>query len=322
MFSMVSIPDRIALRGGAPVRAAFCLLLAASLVPSLAKAQAQPGADAAAGGGAGGTGDADPSAAAGREIRIKVDELLRLREERRRRDQEHRDKVDALRRQVEVLTGQTTEAEAALKNEQKQLGELQAKIALAAERASESGALIGEAARRLAPTAQRTLERIRTDASRDKTRRAGELSSALAQLAHADPNRAIEGFRDVVRMLGAEWTPARSISVENETVELDGGAKQIHAWTVTVGFVARGLVSEDHEEVGLLSGAANSHQAERTWKFGLPAAEEDRIRDVVRIVRGQKPPSIGVMPIPVPAADMKAIPARGDQGQTPPAPGK
>jgi hypothetical protein len=102
---------------------------------------------------------------------------------------------------------------------------------------------------------------------------------------------------------------------------------------VTVGFVARGLVSEDQDEVGLLAGPAagnpanantgNANTAERTWKFGLAAAEEDRIRDVVRIVRGQKPPAIGVMPVPVPNGAATAIPARGDQGQaTPSAPGK
>lgn len=239
-------------------------------------------------------GETMDAASLARQIRLKVEELVTVREQQRRLDQEHRDRILRLQGQVETLTKQTEEVETALRGELQEIAELEQRISQAESAAVDAGRWIGQVAALLLPVAERTLLRVATDASPEKPRRTGEFTAAMSQLRDEDPNRALAGFRYLVQLLGAEWTPARTVSLVNEPISLDGGERQIHSWVVGVGFVGKAFVSEDNQYVGISSG-----DKDKPWRLELSSTEASQARDLIKIVRGQKPPAIAIMPIAV-----------------------
>lgn len=227
-----------------------------------------------------------------RQIRQAVEDLQSLRQSHRRADEDHRSQVDRLQRQIELLQQEVDPVEMAASTEQQTIKRLQAEILRQEKLVKNAKAWINQAADKLKPVAVKVSRRVGAGVDEQKLRRLAEFHKAVELLGSKEPLARVDGIAEFLRVLGDEWIPARSITLGNDTVFADGKQTQEHAWVVGFGLVAKVFVSEDGELTGISSG-----DTETDWNLDLPENVQQQIRDLVGVVREQRPPAVTPLPV-------------------------
>ena len=239
-------------------------------------------------------------AALARQLRETIEQLQSVRERFRRADQQHQDRLGAIQRQIDVLHNQLQPAGKSLETTQQEIDRLEGEISQQQEVAANAQAWIDLAGKLAQPIAERARQRIAQGAGNQQSRRTAALDEVLRKLDEADPERKLEGVRSLVGLFGEEWLPARSVTLANETVRLDGGQRLEHAWVVELGLFAKAFVSEEGGLVGVWRGDAKD-----PWELDLPESTRGQVRDLLNIVRERKAPAVTTVPVYVASDDGK-----------------
>lgn len=239
-----------------------------------------------------------PSAAEGhraeiaRAIRNTVEDLQTLRQTQRREEKGHQAQVERIQRQIELLRQELQPIEEAVESEQQEIAHLEGEIAKREKLAANARAWIGAAADKAKPVATAISRRVAQGVGEQKLRRLTEFTKTAELLSSQEPLQRVEGIREFLRVLGDEWLPARSVTLSNETVLTDGGTKLEHAWVVGFGLVAKAFVSEDGQRSGI-----SSTDPESDWKLDLPGDSQQQVRELIEVVREQRPPAVTPLPV-------------------------
>lgn len=236
---------------------------------------------------------ADERAEVARQIKRAIEDLQAAREARRIANSAHQAEVDALERQIEVLQGQVSPLEADVAAQDAEIADLKLKEEAAQKKSDTARGWIRITADHLKPIAANVLARVRGGVDESRTRRTVEFTSAQELLAGETPQARAEGVREFLRLLGEEWQPARSVTLQNQTVLTENDTKMDYAWVVGFGLVARAFVSEDESTVGLSVPRGN-------WKLDLDDETKQRVKTLLGVVREKLPPSITAVPVFVP----------------------
>jgi len=227
-----------------------------------------------------------------REIRKTVEDLQTLRQAQRREKESHQAQVEQIRRQIELLQQELNPAEEAAKNQQQEIARLKDEIAKQEDLAAKAHAWINQAADKVKPLAAETSRRVHNGVGEQKLRRLTEFSKAVELLGSQEPLERVEGIRGFFRGLGEEWLPARSVTLSNEPVFTESGQEMAHAWVVGFGLVAKAFASEDGQRTGISSSDPDSD-----WKLDLPTDVKQQVRELIEVVREQRPPAVTPLPV-------------------------
>lgn len=246
-----------------------------------------------------------------RQIRQVIEELQVVREESNRDSSAHRDRLGALRRQIETLRDQVERAEKSLAEERTEIADLETRISQHVATADQANSWIRGVVDAAKPVAMRVRQRIERGAGDQRLRRLTAVDDALSMLNEADDSvRQVAGLRTLFSLFGDEWTAARTVVLTNEALMLPdssaaGEERVVHAWVVTFGLAAKAFVSEDGKDVGIWSVTPGAH-----WQLALPAETQQHIRSLMEIVRESQPPALTPLPISLPgiAADVAGKP--------------
>lgn len=237
----------------------------------------------------------------GHQIRQAVEDLHAVLAKQRRAEAIHLQRADAIQRQIELLQQSLQPVTDAAKMERQEMATLEATINEQEELAERARAWINHTADAVAQVAERVRQRVRLAAGGEKLRRLTEVNKAIELLGDGGPPRRIEGIHEFLRVLGDEWLPARSVTLGNEAVFTDGDQKMEHAWVVGFGLAAKVFVTEDSQRVGIWSGKSDAD-----WNLNLPEDARQQVRELVGVVREQRPPAVA--PLPVMTSPAEATP--------------
>lgn len=236
--------------------------------------------------------DALQRAEIARQIRQTVDELHSLRQEHRRSDDEHRSQIGRVQRQIELLQQELDPVETAAKTEQQTIIRLESQIQNQEKLAANAKAWINQAADNLKPLAVNVTRRVGAGVSEQKLRRLAEFSKAVELLGSEEPLARVDGIAEFLRVLGDEWLPSRSVTLSSDTVLVYSEQRQEHAWVVGVGLVAKVFVSEDGKLTGISLGGTGTD-----WELDLSEDVQQQVRDLIGVVREQRPPTVTSLPV-------------------------
>lgn len=230
-----------------------------------------------------------------RQIKQAVETLQSAREARRIAAAAHQADAQALQRQLEVLQAQVAPLETKVAAQESEIAELKSARQSFQKRFAAARGWIELVADSLKPTATRVITRVRDGVDMNRTKRTVEFSAATELLESNTAVTRSDGVRQFLRLLGEEWQPARSVTLESQAVLTDSGTKMTHAWVVGFGLVAKAFVSEDESTVGV-SVPGNSSN----WKLDLAAEVKQRVQTLLGVVREKLPPAIASIPVVVP----------------------
>lgn len=234
-----------------------------------------------------------------RQIRQAVEDLHALHQEQRRAEEIHSQRAEAIRRQIGLLQQSLQPVADAATTQRREIATLEGTINEQDKLAENARAWINHAADAVLSTAVRVRQRVRRDAGDEKLRRLTEIDKTIEFLSDSAPLSRVEGIHEFLRVLGDEWLPARTVTLGNQAVFTDRDQKMEHAWVVGFGRVAKVFVSEDDKRVGIWSGKSDAD-----WNLDLPDDAQQQIRDLVGVVREQRPPAVTPLPVTISPAEL------------------
>jgi hypothetical protein len=235
------------------------------------------------------------------EIRQLVEELQTIRGEQSALATRHREQVDRIDRQVQLLTDQFAAAEEAVTDERTQIAALEKSLSADRETIRLSNAWVDKIATAAVPVAESAAQR--SSSSSTDALSSAELAFAGIgkRLSDQTSKERAASVGELCRLFGEQWLPARSVSLASEQVALDGGKRAVHAWVYRVGLASAAFASEDGNTVGATSGNPGLNNAGLDnagyWSVQLPDAAQAQIRQLIDVAREQKPPAILLVPI-------------------------
>lgn len=226
-----------------------------------------------------------------RRIQDRVEKVQAIRERQRRLRESHADAADEATRQIERLRAQLSEANRDGAERQRELSSLEKRLADADEIVTSirtGVAMLRDPARSTVASVE---QRINGGIPRSPNRRLEALRSARTPLDGEAAEDVIHGIRAFAGWLGEEWKDAKTISLSNEPIELEGGERQRHVWMLRLGLASAAWISEDGSSGGIWSGDATN-----PWRVDLSSEELEDLCELFGIVRGHRPPA--VVPVP------------------------
>lgn len=227
-----------------------------------------------------------------REIRDIVEELQAVRHDAQRAEEEHQSQIGRIQRQIELLQQQLNPAETAAEADRQEIVELEKQIRDRERAIANASKWIAHVSDSVKLLAVRAGQRVRNGVNEQQLRRLAEIAGTVELLSSDDPVARVDGIREFFRVLGEEWLPARSVTLANQPVYTAGDQEMVHAWVVGFGLVAKAFVSEDGKLAGISSG-----EPESDWNLDLPEDAEQQVRELVGVVREQRPPAVTPLPI-------------------------
>lgn len=258
-----------------------CLLLPLMSLLSAPSARAQP-ADA----------PPDSRQEVAQQVRQLVQQVQSVRDDRRRAQRAHRDRLATLERQIERLEGELNRLDQPLAEQARAIERETAARDRAREQQARLDQLLGQVRRASEPIVRQMRERVDRGIAFERDQRGRGIDRAAKQLAADQPAAWADAWQAVFGFATDELEAGRTIDLINQPIHLDAGRRREHAWVLRLGLAGALFVTEDESLVG----EAATPSSPEPWRTTLPPRTRAAAVRAVRIRRDSAAPALVDLP--------------------------
>lgn len=224
-----------------------------------------------------------------RELRAKLEAIHKLRATRLSKNQNHRERLARVDRQIQRLKDDTRSVQALVDADRALIQKLKADTKKSESERIAAALLISELADRALPVAEKTKARIDAGIPFQKDDRLTRITAVVEGLKDKSPIKQGLALSELFSMAGEELRYARGIEFWNTRLPI--GEQKIHAYVMRIGLVNQLYISEDGLQTGIFD-----PKADGLWRKALSDQERDRVLNALRVLQGRQPPEIAPLP--------------------------